>query len=70
MFWVVAVAVMLIALLWYAGVRDAYDQWRWESEPYYPRYGATHLEVMHWYLVIRRRECDKRTAKRRPRRAF
>lgn len=46
-------ALALIALFvfacWWACVRDRYDQERWIVEPYYPRYGATNLEVLRWW---------------------
>ena len=51
-------AVLIVALFvlacWWAMVRDCYDQERWFVEPYYPRYGATNLEVARWWWRHRR----------------
>ncbi len=44
-----AVALFILVCLW-AGVRDRYDHARWQAEPYYPRYGASNLRVMRWWL--------------------
>lgn len=45
----VLAALFILACFW-AGARDRYDQARWQVEPYYPRYGASNLRVLRWWL--------------------
>lgn len=45
----VLAALFILACFW-ASVRDRYDQARWQAEPYYPRYGASNLHVLRWWL--------------------
>lgn len=51
----IVAAVLVVIVLWWAGVRDAYDAERWGTHPEddYCRYGASCREVARWWISKR-----------------